>query len=68
MFSDPPYDYASVDDLPDRLLGLVADGGLLILEHDGRYDFGSHEALVVQRVYGRTRVSLFTPRHQEHDA
>jgi len=68
VFADPPYNYASVDDLPDGLLGLVADGGLLILEHDGRYDFGSHEALAVQRVYGRTRVSLFTPRHQEHDA
>jgi 16S rRNA (guanine(966)-N(2))-methyltransferase RsmD len=68
VFADPPYTYASVDELPDRLIGLVADGGFLILEHDGRYHFGGHEALVVQRGYGRTRVSLFTPRHQEHDA
>lgn len=68
VFADPPYTYAPVDGLPDLLLGLVAAGGLLILEHDGRYDFGSHDALVVQRAYGRTRVSLFTPRHQEDDA
>ena len=68
VLADPPYDFDAVHDLPDQLLGLVADDGLLILEHDGRYDFDDHEAIVVHRSYGRTRVSLFTPRHGPNDA
>ncbi len=65
VLADPPYTFDAIRQLPDRLLTLVRENGLLILEHDGRYDFSDHANLVLQRTYGRTRVSLFAPGHPE---
>ncbi len=67
VLADPPYTFREVEALPDRLLGLVAPDGLLILEHDGRYDFRDHNDLIVTRAYGRTTVSLFAPLHSENE-
>ena len=65
VLADPPYAFEAIPELPGRVLPLVAEGGLLILEHGGHHDFSGHSHLVLQRTYGRTRVSLFTPRHPE---
>jgi 16S rRNA (guanine966-N2)-methyltransferase len=67
LFADPPYTFRGVEALPDGLMGLIAPGGLLILEHDGRYDFRDHNNVVVTRAYGRTKVSLFAPLPAEND-
>ncbi len=60
--ADPPYSLADTDVLPDLALGVVSHGGLLILEHASGHGFGGHPNLVLQRSYGRTCISLFSPQ------
>lgn len=61
ILADPPYDLPDLDRLPDLALPHLADGGLLVLEHDTRHAFDDHPALDMSRAYGRTVVSLFAP-------
>ena len=67
VLADPPYSFREIEALPDTLMGLVAPGGLLILEHDGRYDFREHSNVVRSRAYGRTTVSLFAPLYSDNE-
>jgi 16S rRNA (guanine966-N2)-methyltransferase len=62
VLADPPYDLAALPRLPDLILPLMEEGGLLVLEHDRHTDFLEHPALETSRTYGRTVVSLFTVR------
>lgn len=59
VLADPPYDLPALPHLPERLLPLLAPGGLLVLEHDNRHDFAAHPACTVARRYGQTVVSIF---------
>lgn len=61
ILADPPYDLPALDALPDALLPLLTEGGLLVLEHDDRHIFDDHPAHLLSRAYGKTLVSLFSP-------
>lgn len=61
IFADPPYDWAGIPSLPDRILneGWLKDDGWLLLEHDARHNFVNHPRCVFAKPYGRTIVSIF---------
>ncbi len=59
IVADPPYALAELPALPDLLLPLLAPGGVVSLESPTETDFDGHASLLVSRVYGGTRVSLF---------
>ena len=59
IVADPPYALSERPTLPDLLLTLLAPGGIVSLESATDTDFADHSALLVSRVYGGTRLSLF---------
>jgi 16S rRNA (guanine966-N2)-methyltransferase len=59
ILADPPYDLPELADLPELLLPLLKENGILALEHDERHDFSEHLNCLDSRKYGRTIVSLF---------
>lgn len=61
VLADPPYALARLGELPGALGPLLADGGLLVLEHDARHAFEEDARHLQSRTYGSTVVSLFEP-------
>lgn len=61
IFADPPYELATIVELPDLALPRLAPAGIFALEHDRARDFDGHEALLTSRTYGRSVISLFRP-------
>ena len=61
VFADPPYILKEIHELPDMILmhGLLAQDGLLIVEHGKDHDFSDHPRFVDHRVYGSVNFSLF---------
>jgi len=61
VFADPPYTDPRLETLPDlvREAGLVAKGGLFILEHGDRRDFSEAGGFVEMRKYGHVHFSFF---------
>ena len=61
IFADPPYALAQLDSIPDQVLdrGMLADDGVLVLEHGHSYDFSGHPRFVEHRAYGSVNFSLF---------
>ena len=61
IFADPPYALNELPELPDRVFqaGLLAPGGLMILEHGAKNDFSGHPHFVEHRAYGSVNFSLF---------
>jgi 16S rRNA (guanine966-N2)-methyltransferase len=61
IFADPPFDHPLLDSLPDRVLGtgILAEGGLFILEHPGNHSFTAHPHFQQQRKYGSVNFSFF---------
>lgn len=59
IFADPPYALENLKDIPDEALPLLADGGLLVLEHGKGYDFSDHPRFVEHRNYGSVNFSFF---------
>lgn len=59
IFADPPYALENLKDIPDEALPLLADGGLLVLEHGKDYDFSAHPRFVEHRNYGSVNFSFF---------
>ena len=61
VFADPPYTDPRLETLPHlvREAGLVAKGGLFILEHGDRRDFSVAEGFVEMRKYGHVHFSFF---------
>lgn len=61
IFADPPYALHWMMDLPDLILdqGLLAQEGVLIIEHSTEHDFGKHSAFQESRNYGQTEFSFF---------
>jgi 16S rRNA (guanine(966)-N(2))-methyltransferase RsmD len=59
VLADPPYDLAELPDLPTLAVPAVAHGGVLVIEHDKRVEFGSTPGLLWSRRYGGTVVSAF---------
>ncbi|MAC16878.1 MAG: 16S rRNA (guanine(966)-N(2))-methyltransferase RsmD [Flavobacteriales bacterium] len=61
VFADPPYTEPRLDTLPGLVgeAGLVAKGGLFILEHGDRKDFAEEPGFVEMRKYGHVHFSFF---------
>lgn len=61
VFADPPYTEPRLPELPGlvREAGLVASGGLFVLEHGDRSDFSEEEGFVEMRKYGHVHFSFF---------
>lgn len=62
IFADPPYDLKELNELPDAVLnsGLLADGGVFVLEHGNRNHFDQHPAFVKEKVYSNVVFSFFS--------
>lgn len=65
VFADPPFDLSELPALPAliRESGCVAEGGLLILEHPGKFDFSSEPGFQRSRAFGNVHFSFF--RHSQ---
>lgn len=66
VFADPPYSIDGLDTIPDKVFGIdpdtsniVKEGGYLILEHPGTYNFENHPYFVKERKYGNVHFSFF---------
>ena len=67
VFADPPYALTRLAELPDLILnkGMVAEGGMFILEHGKDHSFVEHPCFVQERVYGSVHFSFFEPHKKE---
>lgn len=61
IFADPPYDLDKLPEVPALVLdsGILADGGIFIMEHGKRNDFSSHPRFMDHRSYGSVNFSFF---------
>lgn len=62
IFADPPYKLEELKDIPGLVFdaGLLAKGGIFVLEHPKEYDFGEHPFFMDHRVYGSVNFTFFT--------
>ncbi len=61
VFADPPFDLPGSEKILDLVLttGILAPGGLLIMEHGPSKDFSMHPAFQSIRKYGKVHFSFF---------
>ena len=61
IFADPPYALEQLPQVPAMILdaGLLAEGGVLVMEHGKNNDFSAHPRFVERRVYGSVNFSIF---------
>ena len=62
VFCDPPYNWRDYRSLIKEIFGrrLLADNGMLLIEHSNRYSFESESKYAFHKDYGMTRVSFFS--------
>jgi len=62
IFADPPYDIPGLLRLPKLILesGLLAEGGLLVVEHGKHTDFSKEQGFKNERKYSNVTFSFFT--------
>lgn len=67
IFADPPYQYPNIEPLIDKILqgGWLQPTGWLILEHSKRHNFSEHPYCIINKIYGRTVISIFTPEPEQ---
>jgi 16S rRNA (guanine(966)-N(2))-methyltransferase RsmD len=61
IFAGPPYALGTIDEIPRIILskGLIAKGGIFVLEHTPRNDYNNFEGFSFMRNYGTTVFSFF---------
>jgi 16S rRNA (guanine966-N2)-methyltransferase len=61
IFADPPYDLEGIEAIPDLIFSsnLLAEDGMLILEHSSDYKFEKHVNFDSHRQYGSVNFSFF---------
>lgn len=61
VFADPPYDMPGFGEVPGKVIesGLIAPGGIFIMEHSAKYDFSDLPGFMQRRTYGSVNFSLF---------
>lgn len=61
VFADPPYDMEGFAQVPERVLasGIIAPGGIFIIEHSAKHDFSALPGFFDHRAYGSVNFSLF---------
>jgi 16S rRNA (guanine(966)-N(2))-methyltransferase RsmD len=69
VFCDPPYRWEDYESLIRAIIDgpMLAEEGLLLMEHHASRDFSSSHGYLFHKDYGTTRVSFFShqPRHNE---
>ncbi|MBI9059273.1 MAG: RsmD family RNA methyltransferase [Labilibaculum sp.] len=61
IFADPPYDLRSIETIPELVFEkeLLAEDGILIVEHGSKNDFSTHPNFFELRTYGSVNFSFF---------
>lgn len=61
IFAGPPYGLKGLDTIPDVIFsnGMLANDGLLVLEHNPNHDFTKADHFKEMRKYGETHFSFF---------
>lgn len=61
IFADPPYDMEGFGEIPAKILasGLLAPGGIFVMEHSKKYDFSALPGFIDHRAYGSVNFSIF---------
>ena len=61
IFADPPYNLPGLADVPRIILdgNLLAEGGVLVVEHPSKYDFSTLPHFTQHRNYGSVNFSIF---------
>ena len=61
IFADPPSDLPRLTEVPDAIFdnGLLAPGGIAVIEHPGTVDFSAHPHFFDHRTYGSVNFTLF---------
>ena len=61
IFADPPYKFKKTKLIHEIIFKkkILIDGGMLIIEHDGSYNFSSFEKYKETRKYGKVHFSFF---------
>lgn len=61
IFADPPYALPELPRIPELILqnGLLAEGGVFVMEHGKQYDFSENPRFIEHRAYGSVNFSLF---------
>ena len=67
VFADPPYNMEGFEEIPGRILasGMIAPGGLFIIEHSAKHDFSALPHFHSHRAYGSVNFSLFVIPYAE---
>ena len=62
IFAGPPYPLKWLDKIPDMIFesGVLIQGGLLVLEHNPKFNFDRHIYFREKRNYGQTVFSFFS--------
>jgi 16S rRNA (guanine966-N2)-methyltransferase len=70
VFADPPYDLNKLREIPGMIFdrGLLAPGGLLIVEHQSMQNLTKHPAFMEQRRYGNSSFSFFRQNENTNTA
>lgn len=60
IFADPPYDHPRFGEIPQLVLdsGLLAPGGIFIMEHSSKYDFSGFPGFMQHREYGSVNFTI----------
>ena len=61
IFVDPPYQLKGIESLPELILakGILAEDGLLIIEHGREINFENEEGFQFSRTYGNVNFTFF---------
>ncbi|MDA9312422.1 RsmD family RNA methyltransferase [Vicingaceae bacterium] len=61
IFADPPYGLEEIVNLPSTIFkkGLLAEGGLLVLEHGRKTSFEEHPNFISTRKFGNVTFTFF---------
>ncbi|MCD8387046.1 MAG: RsmD family RNA methyltransferase [Bacteroidales bacterium] len=61
IFADPPYDMEGFEEIPGQVLnsGLLAPGGIFIIEHSAKRDFSHLPGVIDHRAYGSVNFTIF---------
>lgn len=68
VFADPPYQMRGIAGLPDQILEnhLLANDGVLVIEHGPGVSFSAHPQLKETRKYSKVHFSFFESHEQNH--